>query len=123
MPAHLQPKPQQHPRWTIIFDDEVAFNNFLAGFANENDDDIWISREVISSFHTFGTPNQRVGRFLNLKKGLFELRLRRDPNVLVRLFFYIESQNVINFVWFYDKKKNSNATYQNKQIKIARKKH
>ncbi len=115
--------PQPTPRWRVTFADEHAYKKFLADFENENDDDIWISRKVDIAFETFRTPAQKPGWFLNLKMGLFELRLRRNPKVLVRLFFYIEAENVINVVWFYDKKKNASALFQQKQIKKARSLH
>jgi hypothetical protein len=127
MPAPSQLPPQSatepNPKWTIVFADEPAFKSFLKDFNNSENDHVWINTEIQTWMQFFGTVEQPPSLIKPLGKGLFEMRLRRNPRVLVRIFFYIEPGDVINVVWFYDKKKNSSLNFQQKQIKRARARH
>jgi len=95
----------------------------LSDFANGNEDDLWITRELRVAAATFRTDQQVPGMFASLGSGLLEIRLRRNPRVLVRFFFYVEPGMVLKIVWFYDKKKNPSTKFQQKQIEFARKNH
>ncbi len=60
-------------------------------------------------------------RFKSLGHGLFELRIEKKPDLLVRIFFCIENNGSLLVLHAYDKKKNNKINWQRKQIVEARK--
>ena len=60
-------------------------------------------------------------RVKSLGHGLFELRVEKKPNLLVRIFFCIENNGYLLVLHAYDKKKNNKINWQRKQIVEARK--
>ena len=60
-------------------------------------------------------------RVKSLGHGLFELRIEKKPDLLVRIFFCIENNGYLLVLHAYDKKKNNKINWQRKQIVEARK--
>lgn len=62
-----------------------------------------------------------TNRAKSLGHGLFELRIRRDPDVLVRIFFTLVHPSRLVIVGGYNKKRDSSEIKQRREIKAARK--
>jgi len=56
----------------------------------------------------------------SLSQGLFELRIRKDPELLVRIFFTLIHPSRLVVVGGYNKKRDSSDLKQRREIKVAR---
>lgn len=56
----------------------------------------------------------------SLSHGLFELRIRKDPELLVRIFFTLIHPSRLVVVGGYNKKRDSSDLKQRREIKAAR---
>lgn len=56
----------------------------------------------------------------SLSQGLFELRIRKDPELLVRIFFTLIHPSRLVIVGGYNKKRDSSDLKQRREIKAAR---
>ncbi|MFM1926678.1 MAG: Phage derived protein Gp49-like [Actinomycetota bacterium] len=56
----------------------------------------------------------------SLSHGLYELRIRRDPELLVRIFFTLIHPSRLVVVGGYNKKRDSSELKQRREIKAAR---
>lgn len=56
-----------------------------------------------------------------LGKGLAEYRFRKNPDLLIRIFFTIRGSKVVVVLSAYDKKRDPSKTRQQAEINLARK--
>ena len=56
----------------------------------------------------------------SLSNGFFELRIRKDPELLVRIFFTLIHPSRLVVVGGYNKKRDSSDLKQRREIKLAR---
>ena len=69
----------------------------------------------------FGLDVLKTNSAKSLGNGLYEFRFRRDPNVLVRVFFAVLHPSRIVILDGYDKKRDPSDLTQRREIKKARK--
>ena len=114
MPANFYTK----PRWNLDYFDIEAFESFLANL--DAGPAAVVHKKVTAVLAIYGTDLINRGLVKPLGAGLYEYRIRDNPDVLVRIFFEIAPGRTIHILHFYDKKANSSSNFQQSQIKIAR---
>ncbi len=103
----------------IDFLDFSKFRRFVGGLERVNQqhvDQLLMSLETADARQLFASD-----RVKSLGHGLFELRIEKKPDLLVRIFFCIENNGSLLVLHAYDKKKNNKINWQRKQIVEARK--
>ena len=106
-------------RWRVIVYDDRKWQDFLNGF--ERNDRMYIESFIIRVVEEFGTEMLRSSDVKHLRNGVREFRVRRNPNLLVRVMFRLQPERTLFIVGFYDKKKHPAKSYQQDQIKKAEK--
>ena len=113
----MQDPSQPQAKWNIVHTNLAAFNKFVDSF--ERRDAEWIRDESVARFQRFRTPFHNTEHYTHLVGDLWELRLRRNPNVLIRIFFLEVGVSLLVITGFYNKKKHPASNYQKEQITIA----
>jgi phage-related protein len=103
----------------IDFLDFAKYRRFVGDLERANQqhvDQFLISLETADARQLFSSD-----RVKSLGHGLFEFRIEKKPDLLVRIFFCFESDGLLLVLHAYDKKKNNKINWQRKQIAEARK--
>ncbi len=103
----------------IDYLDFAKYTRFVGGLERVNRQHVnqfLISLETADARQLFSSD-----RVKSLGQGLFELRIEKKPDLLVRIFFCVESKGSLLVLHAYDKKKNNKINWQRKQIVEARK--
>jgi phage-related protein len=103
----------------IDYLDFAKYTRFVGGLERVNQqhvDQFLMSLETADARQLFSSD-----RVKSLGQGLFELRIEKKPDLLVRIFFCVESKGSLLVLHAYDKKKNNKINWQRKQIVEARK--
>ena len=79
---------------------------------------VWVLTELEDSEFQQFLASDRVK---SLGNELFELRISKRPEVLVRIFFWFDKTGRLVVLHAYDKKKNNKISWQRIQIAEARK--
>ena len=108
------------PPWNLDYFDIDAFESFLVSL--DAVPAAVVYEKVTQVLATYGTDLINRGLVKPLGAGLYEYRIRENPDVLVRVFFEIASGRTILILHFYDKKANSSSNFQQSQIKNRTKK-
>jgi phage-related protein len=105
--------------WTI----ELADPSSLDSLRRELSDSqlrfvtgVGLERLEIHGLNLLGTNHAKA-----LSGGLYELRVRRDPELLVRIFFTLIHPSRLVIVGGYNKKRDPSELRQRREIKGARK--
>ncbi len=80
-----------------------------------------IVNSELARLETYGLNLLSTNRMKSLSNGLFELRVRRNPEVLVRIFFTLIHPSRLVVVGGYNKKRDSSELKQRREIRAARK--
>ncbi|MEY4367636.1 MAG: hypothetical protein RLZ28_1051 [Actinomycetota bacterium] len=103
--------------WTIVFANRPDFDAFVTKLPKDQ-------RRVLASainedLQIYGPSicNRSLGKALG--GSLYELRLRRSPNLLLRVFFGVNRGRVV-IVGGYNKKSDSSKKRQSNEIRNAR---
>ena len=104
--------------WKVEFVDFPKFRKSLKRLS---------TKEFLGLLSTLTTDLSELGLSLFksdkakwLGNGLAEYRYRLDPNVLVRCFFVIQDEQIFLILSSYDKKRDSSAKRQQREIALAR---
>ena len=103
----------------IDYLDFAKYTRFVGGLEIVNQqhiDQFLFSLETADARQLFSSD-----RVKSLGQGLFELRIEKKPDLLVRIFFCVENKGTLLVLHAYDKKKNNKINWQRKQIVEARK--
>ena len=103
--------------WTLEYQNLQAFYRFLKKLDEKHAD--YVRLMVSVTLKRYGPDICETNLGKSLGQGLYEMRLRRNPGLLVRIFFCVEG-NVLVILSAYDKKAHDSPTYQNEQIRNAR---
>ena len=103
--------------WTIEYQNLQAFYRFLKKLDENHADYVRLMVSVTLKSNGPAICETNLGKALG--NGLYEMRLRRNPGLLVRIFFCVEG-NLVVILLAYDKKAHDSPTYQNEQIRKAR---
>ena len=80
-----------------------------------------IVNSELARLEAYGLNLLSTNRMKSLSNGLFELRVRRNPEVLVRIFFTFIHPSRLVVVGGYNKKRDSSELKQRREIRAARK--
>ena len=96
-------------------EDFVAFTNSFR-LAHNRD----YLKAAMMELSTAGLALLRTHKAKSLGQGLYELRIRSNPELLVRVFFAQADENSFYILSVYNKKRNSSETTQRHEIQRAR---
>jgi phage-related protein len=115
----MQSLSPENPSWRVIAYDARKWEDFLQAFASA--DRLYIESFISRVVKEYGSEMQRSSDVKYLRNRISEFRIRRNPNLLVRVMFRTQPGRTIYVVGFYDKKKHPANSYQQDQIKQAEK--
>lgn len=99
----------------------IDFESFLARFKHlEIESQKVIFMQIERDLRNRVITDPKQGNSKALGRGLFELRIQQDPALLVRIFWAYGGGDEIVILDGYDKKRDSSAMTQNRQILRAR---
>lgn len=102
----------------IDFYDFEKYAKFISNLerANQGRVDLVLRRlRTLEPEHIFASDTVK-----SLGQGLFELRIEKKPELLVRIFFCVDGFDRLVVLHAYDKKRNNKINWQRKQIAQAR---
>jgi phage-related protein len=101
----------------VYFDAE----NFRANFKHLSKNQLfWLSRMIFQELECLEFGDLREGLSKALGKGLFELRLQKNPELLIRVFWAYALDSRIVILDGYDKKRDSSKLTQQRHISRSR---
>lgn len=104
--------------WTVELNSEDVLSALSRELSEKQLDfviDQAIRRLSENGLNLLGTNHAKA-----LSGGLYELRVRRDPEILVRIFFTLIHPSRIVIVGGYNKKRDPSDLKQRREIKAAR---
>lgn len=105
--------------WQVTFLNEKKYLKLISVFSRAKQREI--TEQIVGQLGSHGAAVISNGHGKALGGGLYELKVRSAPEVLLRIFFVVRDQQLIVVLSVYDKKANDSKTWQNKQILAARK--
>ena len=104
--------------WTIVFANRPDFDAFVKKLPDEHQEAVSEAIAVELANNGPAICNRSLGKALGGK--LYEMRLRRNPEMLLRIFFGVHKNRVVVVLGGYDKKSDSSEKRQAKEIRDAR---
>jgi len=103
--------------WTIVFANRPDFEAFVKKLPQGHRNAIDAAIDEDLQAHGPDICNRSLGKALG--GGLYEMRLRKNPNILLRVFFGVH-RGLVVIVGGYDKKSDPSEKRQAKEISDAR---
>jgi phage-related protein len=95
--------------------------NFRANFKHLSQSQLmWLSQMIFQELQSLQFGEIREGLSKALGKGLFELRLQKNPELLIRVFWAYALDSRIVILDGYDKKRDSSKLTQQRHISRSR---
>jgi hypothetical protein len=104
--------------WTIVFANRPDFEAFVKKLPDEHQEAVAEALAVELAKCGPEICKRSLGKALGGK--LYEMRLRRKPEMLLRIFFGVHKNRVVVVLGGYDKKSDPSERCQTKEIRDAR---
>lgn len=104
--------------WTIELSSADVLNALARDLSEKQMD--YVNDHAIRRLREHGLNLLGTNHAKALSGGLYELRVRRDPELLVRIFFTLIHPSRLVIVGGYNKKRDPSDLKQRREIKMAR---
>jgi hypothetical protein len=104
--------------WTVEYAHADCLRSLQRELSSSQFD--YVAEQLMLRLRESGLNLLATNHVRSLSHSLFELRIRRDPELLVRIFFTLIHPSRLVVVGGYNKKRDSSELKQRREIKAAR---